>query len=284
MRRMARFTVQTIGHEAMTMTPEHLAVALTAGLTLPPQAAEMAAAYLALPERSVSERAAPADAEATVAFWRDAGPSRWFAKDADFDRAFRERFLWLHERAACEALPEWLETPIGSLALAILLDQFPRNAFRGTARMYATDALARQIADAARTTANVLLLWSRAATPSLRAAAKEARRSGRLSCARLDASLPPARLATCAIGLPAGRAQGAALQRLFDPPAMAGAKQRAPSPRKPARGNLGRFAALAVVVLALAAGWTAYSTNTDVAARVNGLLNTAQAMAHSIKR
>jgi hypothetical protein len=142
----------------------------------------------------------------------------------------------------------------------------------------------RQIADAARTTANVLLLWSRAATPSLRAAAKAARRSGRLSCARLDASLPPARLATCAIGLPAGRAQGAALQRLFDPPAMAGAKQRAPSPRKPARGNLGRFAALAVVVLALAAGWTAYSTNTDVAARVNGLLNTAQAMAHSIKR
>jgi uncharacterized protein (DUF924 family) len=146
---MARFTVQTIGHEAMTMTPEHLAVALTAGLTLPPQAAEMAAAYLALPERSVSERAAPADAEATVAFWRDAGPSRWFAKDADFDRAFREKFLRLHERAACEALPEWLETPIGSLALAILLDQFPRNAFRGTARMYATDALARQIADAA---------------------------------------------------------------------------------------------------------------------------------------
>jgi len=94
MRRMARFTVQTIGHEAMTMTPEHLAVALTVGLTLPAQAAEMAAAYLALPERPVSERAAPADAEATVAFWRDAGPSRWFAKDADFDRgAFHEPFF-----------------------------------------------------------------------------------------------------------------------------------------------------------------------------------------------
>ncbi len=151
MKRMARFPKQTkpIRHEAMTMTPEHLAVALAAGLTLPAQAAEMAAAYLGYPECSVSEKAAPADAEAVVAFWRDAGPSRWFAKDADFDRAFREKFLWLHEKAAYEALTAWLETPIGSLALAILLDQFPRNAFRGTARMYATDALACQVADTA---------------------------------------------------------------------------------------------------------------------------------------
>jgi uncharacterized protein (DUF924 family) len=134
----------------MTMiSPEHLAVALTAGLTFPAQAAEMAAAFSVRPGRSLSEQKAPADAEAVVAFWRDAGRSRWFAKDADFDRAFRKKFLWLHERAACESLPAWLETPIGSLALAILLDQFPRNAFRGTARMYATDALARQVADMA---------------------------------------------------------------------------------------------------------------------------------------
>lgn len=133
----------------MTMTPEHLAVALTAGLTLPAQAAEMAAAFLVGPEQSVPEKKPPADAEAVVAFWRKAGPSRWFAKDAGFDRAFREEFLSLYERAASEALPEWLETPTGSLALAILLDQFPRNAFRGTAKMYATDALARRVADAA---------------------------------------------------------------------------------------------------------------------------------------
>ena len=59
MKRVARFSLQTkpIGHEAMTMTaPEHLAVALTAGLTFPAQAAEMAAACSVRPERSVSER------------------------------------------------------------------------------------------------------------------------------------------------------------------------------------------------------------------------------------
>ncbi|MDP9919097.1 uncharacterized protein (DUF924 family) [Variovorax boronicumulans] len=46
-------------------------------------------------------------------------------------------------------------TPEGSLALLILLDQFPRNAFRGTARMYATDALARYCARAAESCAHM---------------------------------------------------------------------------------------------------------------------------------
>ena len=43
----------------------------------------------------------------------------------------------------------WLATPDGALALVLLLDQFPRNAFRGTPRMYATDALAREVTAAA---------------------------------------------------------------------------------------------------------------------------------------
>jgi uncharacterized protein (DUF924 family) len=88
-------------------------------------------------------------ADAVVQFWRDAGPARWFAKDAEFDRHFRDRFLGAHEAAARGDLDSWRATPEGSLALVLLLDQFPRNAFRGTARMYATDALAREIADAA---------------------------------------------------------------------------------------------------------------------------------------
>ena len=82
-------------------------------------------------------------------FWREAGPTRWFAKDAAFDRRFRERFLSLHEAAARSAFTGWLAAPENALALLLLLDQFPRNAFRGTPRMYATDALARQCADAA---------------------------------------------------------------------------------------------------------------------------------------
>ena len=83
---------------------------------------------------------------AVVAFWRHAGPDRWFRKDAAFDEDFRRRFLEAHFAAARGELQHWAGTAEGSLALLILLDQFPRNAFRGTAHMYATDPLARQVA------------------------------------------------------------------------------------------------------------------------------------------
>lgn len=81
-----------------------------------------------------------------VRFWREAGPALWFAKDDAFDRRFRERFLLDHEAAARGEYAQWQSTPEGALALILLLDQFPRNAFRGTARMYDTDALARKAA------------------------------------------------------------------------------------------------------------------------------------------
>jgi uncharacterized protein (DUF924 family) len=99
--------------------------------------------------RSGDTTAPPVTAAAVVGFWRQAGPSMWFAKDADFDRRFRERFLGAHEAAARGDLEHWMTTPEGALALLVLLDQFPRNAFRGTPRMYATDAAARRIAAAA---------------------------------------------------------------------------------------------------------------------------------------
>lgn len=84
---------------------------------------------------------------AVVAFWREAGArGRWFDKDADFDRAFRERFLDLHMEVAARRHDGWLASAEGALALLILADQFPRNAFRGTGHMYATDPLARHYA------------------------------------------------------------------------------------------------------------------------------------------
>jgi uncharacterized protein (DUF924 family) len=89
------------------------------------------------------------EASAVVDFWRAAGPQRWFEKDANFDRRFRERFLSLHEAATLGELADWLVTPTGALALVLLLDQFPRNAFRGAPRMYASDAIARDVASAA---------------------------------------------------------------------------------------------------------------------------------------
>ena len=91
----------------------------------------------------------PAEAAAIVAFWREAGPELWFAKDAAFDERFRERFLALYEQAARGRLDGWRETADGAMALVILLDQFPRNAFRGTSRIYATGERARHIADLA---------------------------------------------------------------------------------------------------------------------------------------
>ena len=82
----------------------------------------------------------PASAAAgVVAFWRDAGPDRWFTKDKAFDDRFRSQCLALHEAAASGALESWLAEPESALALVLLLDQFPRNCFRGTARMFDPD-------------------------------------------------------------------------------------------------------------------------------------------------
>jgi len=77
-----------------------------------------------------------------IEFWVNAGPSKWFAKDLEFDRDFRDRFMHLHMQAAARKLDHWAESAQGCLALLILLDQFPRNSFRDTAHMFATDPLA----------------------------------------------------------------------------------------------------------------------------------------------
>lgn len=82
-----------------------------------------------------------------VGFWKDAGAQgRWFDKDAGFDRIFRDRYLDLHMAVAARRYDGWIENPNGALTLLILTDQFPRNAFRGTAHMYATDPVARHYA------------------------------------------------------------------------------------------------------------------------------------------
>jgi uncharacterized protein (DUF924 family) len=88
-----------------------------------------------------------ASADEVVAFWRDAGPDRWYKSDPEFDREIRERFLETHEAAAADRLAEWKQSAEGTLALLILLDQLPRNMFRGTPRAFATDPMAREIAD-----------------------------------------------------------------------------------------------------------------------------------------
>ncbi|PVY27272.1 uncharacterized protein (DUF924 family) [Paraburkholderia silvatlantica] len=102
-------------------------------------------------QRSVNSHLAGADRNASVSpgaiveFWR-AAQSDWFSQAPEFDVRFRERFLRTHCAAVAGNFDHWTGTPDGALALLILLDQFPRNAFRGTARMYASDAQARAVA------------------------------------------------------------------------------------------------------------------------------------------
>jgi uncharacterized protein (DUF924 family) len=91
----------------------------------------------------------PPPAQELVSFWANAGRERWFSKDPAFDAELKQRFLALHEQAALGELDDYLDTPTGSLALVLLLDQFPRNAFRGTPRMFDTDLEARMAADRA---------------------------------------------------------------------------------------------------------------------------------------
>lgn len=66
----------------------------------------------------------------------------WFEKSEAFDREVRERFLSLYEGAARGDLEHWKDRHDDCLALILVLDQFPRNMFRGTAHAFATDAAA----------------------------------------------------------------------------------------------------------------------------------------------
>jgi uncharacterized protein (DUF924 family) len=76
--------------------------------------------------------------------------ARWFGgQNPDLDREIRERFEDDHLRAARGDLRAWEESPRGATALVILLDQFPRNMYRGTPHAFATDPLARAVTERA---------------------------------------------------------------------------------------------------------------------------------------
>ena len=71
---------------------------------------------------------------------------RWFERSAAFDAAIGERFGPEIDLAARGALDAWAADPRGALALLLLLDQFPRNLFRGSWRAFAADPRARLVA------------------------------------------------------------------------------------------------------------------------------------------
>ena len=91
----------------------------------------------------------PATAAGVIAFWREAGEQRWFSRDAAFDAQCRAHLLDAHFAASRRELDGWMADADGALALVLLLDQIPRNVFRGSAHSYATDPLALHQAAAA---------------------------------------------------------------------------------------------------------------------------------------
>lgn len=76
-------------------------------------------------------------------FWfEELSPSDWFKKNEELDMKIKDKFLEIYEKGKEKQLESWLEKPDSSLALIILLDQFPRNMFRDTKQMFQTDSLA----------------------------------------------------------------------------------------------------------------------------------------------
>jgi uncharacterized protein (DUF924 family) len=92
--------------------------------------------------------------QAILSFWfgnpEDPGYGQyrkaWFSKDADFDVQIRQHFLADTQKAAAGEYAHWQTAPTSAVALLLLLDQFPRNLYRGCDRSFATDAQALKVA------------------------------------------------------------------------------------------------------------------------------------------
>jgi uncharacterized protein (DUF924 family) len=96
-----------------------------------------------------------AQANRILSYWFDLGweenpklrSEEWFGGDTNFDAAIRERFVGLHTQAIGNQMLSWYEQASTCLSLIVLLDQFPRNMYRGTSAAYASDGMALMAAD-----------------------------------------------------------------------------------------------------------------------------------------
>ena len=84
-----------------------------------------------------------------VTFWTEAGPEKWFKKDAAFDQTIAARFGGAVDKALSGGLDHWSETSSGTLALILVLDQFTRNIWRDDARAFSGDEKALETAERA---------------------------------------------------------------------------------------------------------------------------------------
>ena len=81
-------------------------------------------------------------------YWFDTDNPRqkWFQGGPQVDAEIKSQFSELISEARASKLTSWTEQPQGTLALLLLLDQFPRNVFRGTADAFSSDAMALDVA------------------------------------------------------------------------------------------------------------------------------------------
>lgn len=86
-------------------------------------------------------------ADDVLAFWFGTAPiaaprAAWFDKSDAFDAEVRACFLPLWEALCAGNADTWMDTPLEAIARIVVLDQFPRNMFRGAPRAFASDAAA----------------------------------------------------------------------------------------------------------------------------------------------
>ena len=167
------------------------------------------------------------EARAVREFWFGGGPATaealagrtrlWFGSDASQDEEIRKRFGALYERAAAGDLASWGDGPRRRLSLILVLDQFPRNMFRGSARAFATDdqalALAlggmQSAADGALDPVERLFFYM----PLQHAESREAQDESLAAYRRLLAEAPPPLKELCAQALSSAETHRAIIER-----------------------------------------------------------------------
>lgn len=88
-------------------------------------------------------------AEEVLEYWQNLGPAGWYAGTKEIDDEIRTKFLGLWNDIVHKKHRDWQYTARGSLALILVLDQFPRNMFRGEGESFATDGMALCVAQRA---------------------------------------------------------------------------------------------------------------------------------------
>lgn len=82
-----------------------------------------------------------------IEFWFSEPMNKhWFVKSDAIDAQITKQFSAIYQQAKAGELDSWRNDPKSALALVLLLDQFPRNMFRGTPEAFATDKQAVELA------------------------------------------------------------------------------------------------------------------------------------------